>query len=136
MPPRAFDAPLSFRHQKRKTARSEAAVAQHFIPTLYCLQYKRTTRVDWLGRHLLLDSFAEAADGGAHGDGGGGVEGVSPARLGLVAAAALPDADRLALHRVLSAEIAEKLGVLRHLLLLHHLAEGRAITGAVLADDT
>lgn len=42
-----------------------------------------------LKEDLLLDGFAEAADGGAHGDGGGGVEGVGPARLGLAAAAAL-----------------------------------------------
>ena len=33
------------------------------------------------------------------------------------------------------AEVAEKFGVLGHLLLLHHLAEGSAVTGAVLADD-
>ena len=84
---------------------------------------------------LLLGVLAETADGGAHGDRGGGVEGVRPARLGLLAAGALPDADSLALHGVLSAEVAEKLGVLGHLLLLHHLAEGSTVTGAVLADD-
>ena len=86
-------------------------------------------------RRLLLGVLAETADGGAHGDRGGGVEGVRPARLGLLAAGALPDADSLALHGVLAAEVAEKLGVLGHLLLLHHLAEGSTVTGAVLADD-
>ena len=86
-------------------------------------------------RRLLLGVLAETADGGTHGDRGGGVEGVRPARLGLLAAGALPDADSLALHGVLAAEVAEKFGVLGHLLLLHHLAEGSAVTGAVLADD-
>jgi hypothetical protein len=46
-----------------------------------------------------------------------------------------PDPDSLALHGVLPAEVAEELGVLRHLLLLHHLTEGRSVAGAVLADD-
>ena len=86
-------------------------------------------------RRLLLGVLAETADGGSHGDRGGGVEGVRPARLGLLAAGALPDADSLALHGVLAAKVAEKLGVLGHLLLLHHLAEGSTVTGAVLADD-
>ena len=86
-------------------------------------------------QHLLLDGFAKAADGGADGDGGGGVEGVRTARLGLVAAGAVPDAHSRALHGVLAAEVAEKFGVLRHLLLLHHLAEGSTVTGPVLSDD-
>ena len=84
---------------------------------------------------LLLDGLTETADGGADGDRGGGVERVSTTRLGLVAAAAGPDTHSAALHRVLAAEIAEELGVLRNLLLLDHLAEGSTITGAVLADD-
>ena len=84
---------------------------------------------------LLLDGLAETADGGSDGDRGGGVERVSTTRLDLVARAALPNTHSAALHRVLAAEIAEKLGVLRDLLLLHNLAEGSTIAGAVLADD-
>ena len=84
---------------------------------------------------LLLNGLTETADGGADGDRGRGVERVSTTRLDLVARAAFPDTHSGALHRVLAAEIAEKLGVLRNLLLLHNLAEGSTITGAVLADD-
>ena len=46
--------------------------------------------------------------------------------------AQMPTATR---RGVLAAEVAEKLRVLGHLLLLHHLAEGSTVTGAVLADD-
>ena len=102
-------------------------------PSVHPLRLKNP-RIPTAGRSLL-GVLAETADRGSHGDRGGGVERVRPARLGLLAAGALPDADSLALHGVLSAKVAEKLGVLGHLLLLHHLAEGSTVTGAVLADD-
>ena len=55
---------------------------------------------------------------------------------GLVAAAAVPDADDRTLHRVLPAEDARVLGVLAHLHLLNLLTQRRSVPHAVLSGDS
>ena len=86
-------------------------------------------------RYLDLSLLTEATDGGSHGDRGSSVESISTARLGLVAALALPDADNCALHAELSAETAEVFGVLTNLNLLDLLTQRGTISGAVFTDN-
>lgn len=65
-----------------------------------------------------------------------GAEGPSTAGHDLLAGAALPDADSLALDRVLAAESAGVLGVLRDLDLLDLTTERGTVTGTVLSGDS
>lgn len=71
-------------------------------------------------------------------DGGSsrGAEGPSTTGHDLLAGTALPDADGLALDRVLAAESAGVLGVLRDLDLLDLATERGTVTGTVLSGDS
>lgn len=89
-------------------------------------------------------STRELASGRASGDGdpstprghsGRGVQDEGAASLGLAAVLAVPDADSLALHAELPAEIAQVLGVLASVGLLDLLTQRSTVTGAVLADN-
>lgn len=71
-------------------------------------------------------------------DGGSsrGAEGPSTTGNDLLAGTALPDADSLALDRVLAAESAGVLGVLRDFDLLDLTTERSTVTGTVLSGDS
>ena len=84
---------------------------------------------------FLLD-FAETTDGGADGGGVGGGESVSTASLGLVAAAAAPDADSTTAEAELAAEGAEVASLGGDLELLGALTGVSTIAGTVAAHDT
>merc|ERR1719399_1622321 len=84
---------------------------------------------------VVFTVVAWAADGRLHGGGLGRGEGPGTAGHGLLAALAVPDAHRLALHVGLPAKRTLVLGVLLHLDLLHELAQAGAVPRAVLAGD-
>ena len=76
--------------------------------------------------------------GSEHSDGSGSAEDIGAASHGLTArlAAALPDASRLTLDTVSTAERALVLGVLGHLHLLDDLPQRTTVPGSVLTDNT
>eukprot|EP01084_Bolivina_argentea_P191062 328211_1 len=83
-----------------------------------------------------LLQLTQAADGGAHGGGVGGSEGVSTASDGLITGGATPDADGLTLESELTAERAEVLGVLGNNKLLGALTGVGTVAGTTLAHDS
>merc|ERR1719353_1429292 len=84
---------------------------------------------------LESHSLTKTSDGASNGDSTAGVQAVGASGVPLSAAPAVPDANGGSPHRVLSAEKAGVLGVLRNLHLLHLLTEGGTITGSVLSHD-
>lgn len=87
-------------------------------------------------KHLGLSQLTETSDGGSDGGSSRGAEGPSTTGNDLLAGTALPDADSLALDRVLAAESAGVLGVLRDFDLLDLTTERSTVTGTVLSGDS
>ena len=89
-------------------------------------------------KNLQILRLSQSPDGRSDGGSGRSREGVGSAGDGDAAVLdiTIPDADGLPLHGLLAAEGAQELRVLRDFHLLDGLAEGGAITGAVLADNS
>src|SRR5262245_58261747 len=90
-----------------------------------------------LTKHRLSGGhLAKTTDGRADGNSGGGGRGVGTAGDHTLATGAGPDADISTLNRILTAELAGVLGVLRDFSLADGLSQRGTITSSVLSDDT
>merc|ERR1712146_29009 len=85
--------------------------------------------------HLDLGHLTKTTNGGLRSNSSSGAWLPGTASNNLGAALALPDAHICALHRVLAAERAVVLRVLRDLVLLHNLTERRTIASSVLSTN-